>query len=71
MTLLYAFWLSYSSILSSYKTFKERIQLDVSLEKMDMWLQEGLRMSFCCFELIEVWRGTGVIQGWSFSVEKT
>jgi hypothetical protein len=30
-----------------------------------------LRMSFCCSELIEVWRGTGVIQGWSFSVEKT
>lgn len=53
------------------ETSKERIQLNVSLEKMDMWLQESLRMSFCCSELIEVWRGTGVIQGWSFSVEKT
>lgn len=53
------------------ETSKERIQLDVSLEKTDMWLQESLRMPFCCFVLIEVWRETGVIQGWSFSVEKT
>lgn len=53
------------------ETSKERIQLDVSLEKTDMWLQESLRMLFCCFKLIEVCLGTGVIQGWSFSVEKT
>lgn len=53
------------------ETFKEGIQLDVSLEKVDLYLQKILRMPFCCFELIEVFHGTGVIQGWSFSVEKT